>query len=802
MQLIINKVAVLGAGVMGAQIAAHFANCGFTVLLYDLPGRANDALGVLKKLKPNPLVTQETIKQISAFSFDDNNDLEKLKSASLIIEAVAENIEIKTSVYNKVRGFVNPQALFCTNTSGISINKLVNILAEDNRSLKSRFCGVHFFNPPRYQKLVELIPHKDVDPDVLDTLEEFLTRYLGKNIIRANDTPNFVANRIGVFSMLATMHNANKYNISIDVVDTLTGELIGRPKSATYRTADVVGLDTMSSVINTMNELCVNDPWREHICVPVVLKDLVAAKSLGQKTGQGFYRKNKNDIEAFDTKSKDYFAIGKGTEKIDAKLLEILKIKNHLEKFTQLKSHNNTQAQFLWSCFRDVWHYSAHTLLELGVSARDVDLALRWGFGWQQGPFELWQLAGWNDIAQLITQDIRNNDAMVKNNLPSWVLDKCSSGVYKNNTAYSPARDIFVSLSELNVYNRQYMPEQLLVEQKPTQNIVLENNGAKLWLHNNNFIFSFKTKANVITSEVLTLLDQAVDYISNQTKTLKSLVIWQDSGENFCAGADLNGFVGCVKNNDYTTMDNILISFQNICQKIKYINFPVIAAVKGMVLGGGTELMMHCDHVVAATETYIGLVEVGVGVIPAGGGCKEMLLRAQDKYNNVLANSGGVPNLADIDKISQAFYQNIATAKVSTSAQEALSLGYLKTTDTIIANHNELLAVAVNVINNMTFANYTAPVQKTINVGGDRIKANILALLQNYFAGGFISAHDLIITQQLAEIFSGGGVTSDSEVSQDWLLQLERNSFITLLKSSATQARINTMLQTGRPLRN
>ena len=800
---LVNKVAVLGAGVMGAQIAAHFANCNFSVLLYDLPGRAVNALAVLKKLKPSPLAANDTLAKIAALDLENNQDLEQLLQADLIIEAVAENLAIKTSVYNNVKNYINKQAVFCTNTSGISINSLAKIFSAD-AAIRSRFCGVHFFNPPRYQKLVELIPHADTNGEILNFLEDFLTRYLGKSVIRANDTPNFIANRIGVFSMLATMANAKKYGMSFDTVDSLTGELLGRPKSATYRTADVVGLDTLASVINTMTTQCSDDPWHQYLKTPEVLAELIDKKYLGQKTNQGFYFKNGSNIEVYDPATKTYITAAKGLEKVDKKLLDILKVKNNLEKIQALKSYDHPQAQFLWACFRDVWQYSAYHLDSLGVSARDIDLALRWGFGWKQGPFELWQSAGWQEITKLIDDDIAHNKSLVSAPLPKWVTNEANQGVYNKDTAYHSKFNKFVGRLALATYQRQYMLDHSVTDKKPEQSIVLENDAAKLWLHNNNFVFSFKTKANVISDNVIKLLDQAVDYIAANTSYAKSLVIWQDSGDNFCAGADLNGFLGCVKNNDYTTMDNSLIAFQNLCQKLRYTNFPVIAAVKGMVLGGGTELMMHCDHVVAALESYIGLVEVGVGVIPAGGGCKEMLLRANYNYNNFVAdNTGtGVSSLADIDKLTTQYYKNIATAKVSNSARDALSLGYLKVTDTIIANSNELLMVAISVANNLLNSNYTAPNQVGLRVGGTRINANLQAMLVNYSAGNFITEHDFVITKRLADIFSGGAITSDQEVSEQWLLNLERQVFVELLKTAATQARINSLLQTGRPLRN
>jgi len=792
-QFQINNIVILGAGVMGAQIAAHFSNCNFNVVLFDLPGRAAMALDVLKKLKPSPMVDNNVLNKITVADFDNLEDLNKIKKADLIIEAVAENIEIKNNLYSKIKPYWNDHALFCSNTSGLSINNLANILNNN-----PRFCGVHFFNPPRYQKLVELIPHKATDPDVLDNLETFLTRYLGKGVIRANDTPNFIANRIGVFSMLAAMYNADKFNLRFDLVDLLTGELIGRPKSATFRTADVVGLDTLASVINTMDKQCTDDPWHEYLKVPKYLSDLINKKHLGQKTGKGFYFKNNKNIEVYDKATDSYLLSELSVKNIDQKLLEILKIKNNFEKFNALKNYNNDQAQFLWACFRDLWHYTAYHLNDISGSVRDVDCALKWGFGWQQGPFELWQACGWQEITKLINDDIHANKALVTTELPQWVIsEKCSKGVYKADLAYNSRLDEFTKASSLDVYTRQYVANKFDQGFK----ILLENNDAKLWLYNNNYVFSFKTKANVITSNVISLLNSSLDHI-NSAQLEKSLIIWQDNGDNFCAGADLNGFMGCVYQDDYITMDNTLIAFQNVCQRLRYTSFPVVAAVKGMILGGGTELMMHCDHVVASLESYIGLVEVGVGVIPAGGGCKEMLLRADKNYRYLFPNGNNGTSFADQDKITERYYKNIATALVSTSARDAIMLGYLRQTDTIITNPQELLTTAISAVNNLNYSNYIPPCPTKIRVGGLRLNANIYALLANYLEGKFISEHDHNISRQLAYVFSGGDIESDFEVSEQWLLDLERQVFINLLKTSATQARIDSLLKTGKPLRN
>ncbi len=787
-KLVVNKVAVLGAGVMGSQIAAHFANCNHKVYLYDLPGLAKKSLSILEKLKPNPLVTHEILERIVPCDYDNNLNL--LSNCDWVIEAVAEDINIKEKLFNKVKSYINSTAIFSTNTSGLSINDLANFLKDQSSDLASRFLGVHFFNPPRYQKLVEIIPHANTKPVLVDKIEEYMVRYIGKGIVRAKDTPNFIANRIGVFSMLVTIHHALKFDINFDVVDGLTGELIGHAKSATFRTADVVGLDTLASVINTTYLKCKDDPWSKYLCVPDNINKLIARGFLGQKVKKGFYIKDNHGLSVFNVKTDDYQPVN--VNGIDEKVKEILKTKKIAEKFNKLRACQHPQAQFLWAYFRDLFHYAAYHLSEIADNVRDVDNSLKWGFGWQQGPFEVWQSIGWSTVAIWLKEDINSNSSLSSVNLPSWVKEV--NHVYDNMTAYNVRNRMYEYASKLSVYHRQY---NLASNSSLQQKIVLENNDAKLWLHNQNLIFSFKTKANTINTNVLELLSQSLDYISNNSE-YNNLVIWQDNGSHFCAGADISGFIDCINTNDYGRMNNTLKLFQETCQKIRYANFPVVAAVKGMALGGGCELLLHCSNVVCAIESYIGLVEVGLGVIPAGGGCKEMLVRAHNQYKNLINNKIEITP----DKLIQYFFQNIAKATVSSSAHEALSLGYLRDTDTIIANQEELLSVAIDRANQLSFSNYQQQPALKLLSGGGRLEANILSVLTNYKVGEFISDHDLLVLSKLANVFSGGGVTSNFEITEDWVLQLEREKFIELLKTSKTKERIQYMLANNQPLRN
>src|SRR5580765_424844 len=439
----IRKVAVLGAGVMGAQIAAHLVNAGVDTVLFDLPAKdGNDsdqsrngivlkAIENLKKLSPSPLADKSRAGAIVPANYD--SDLELLKGCDLIIEAIAEKLDWKRDLYAKIAPYVAENAVLASNTSGLSINSLADVLSVH---LHERFCGVHFFNPPRYMHLAELIPCAKTAPEVLSGLETFLTTTLGKGVVYAKDTPNFIGNRIGVFSILSTIHHTDQFKLSYDIVDALTGPAIGHPKSATYRTADVVGLDTMGHVIGTMDGTLPDDPWRDHFKTPPVLAALVAKGALGQKSGAGFFRKVGKDILVLDPAKADYVA---QTGKVSDEVAAILKLKTPAEQFAKLRASSDPQAQFLWAIHRDLFHYSAFHLAEIADTARDIDFAMRWGYGWQLGPFETWQAAGWAQVAQWIAEDIVAGKTMSKAPLPAWVTDAKRTGVHDAAGSYSAA---------------------------------------------------------------------------------------------------------------------------------------------------------------------------------------------------------------------------------------------------------------------------------------------------------------------------------------------------------------------------
>jgi 3-hydroxyacyl-CoA dehydrogenase len=788
----ISRVAVLGAGVMGAQIAAHCANANVNVILFDLPGKDGNPNGVvakaldgLKKLEPSPLATKDRLTYIEAANYEQH--LEKLRGCDLIIEAIAEKFEWKRDLYTKVAPFIRPDAAFVTNTSGLSINGLAEAFPE---ALRSRFCGVHFFNPPRYMHLAELIPCKGTDPALLDGLEAFLTTGLGKGIVRAMDTPNFVANRVGVFSMLAVMYHTERLGLSFDAVDAVTGPLIGRPKSATYRTVDVVGIDTLAHVIRTMTEHLKDDPWHPYYLVPEWMSGLIAKGALGQKTRGGIFTKKGKDILVLDLKAQDYRP---STAKADPEVVEILKLKKPAEKFAKLRTHASPQAQFLWALYRDVFHYVAVHLDTIADNARDVDLAMRWGFGWAQGPFENWQAAGWQEIANAIKADIDAGKAMVKTPLPAWVFDG-RTGVHSPEGSFSAKDKALKPRSALPLYKRQWFPELVLGETQAQGTTIFENEGVRMWTAAQSPdipVLSFKSKMHVIGAEVMAGVIEAV---ARAEKDYAGLVIWQDKPP-FSAGANLYQLAPLIMAGSWSELEKGVAYFQQMTTTIKYAKVPVVAAINGMALGGGCEIAMHSARAVATLESYIGLVEAGVGLIPAGGGSKEFAVRAAAKAQHTA-------NKDPFDFI-QPIFTTVAMATVSKSASEAKELGFLRDSDVVIFNADELLHVATAEARGLAERGYRPALPpKAIPVAGRNGISIAQMVLVNMKEGGMISEHDMKVSTAIATAMCGGDVESGTLVDEEWLLAVERRQFVDLLKTDKTQARIMQMLETGKPLRN
>lgn len=784
----IRKVAVLGAGVMGAQIAAQLTNANVKTILFDLAAKEGDPNGIvrkaianLKKLKPSPMGIADKADLIEVANYE--NDLAKLQECDLIIEAIAERLDWKEALYQKIAPFVAANSILVSNTSGLSINKLAEVLPQ---ALQNRFCGVHFFNPPRYMHLVEIIPSKNTDQSLLPQLETFLVSTLGKGVVYAKDTPNFIANRVGVFSMLATMHHAEQFAIDFEVVDALTGPAIGRPKSATFRTTDVVGLDTMAHVVKTLDDNLPEDPWHAYYQVPAWLQQLIQLGALGQKTGAGIYKKAGQEIQVIDVQQKNYRTANKTP---NPEVLAILKIKNPTERFAALRQSNLPEAQFLWACFRDLFHYSAFHLQEIANTTRDVDFALRWGFGWQQGPFELWQTAGWQQVLNWINEDIQANKAMAKVALPAWVNQLENNEVYTDKGAYSPANKNYVGRSNLPVYRKQLFPEKILGEKYATGTVIFENEGLQFWHQGDDIgIVSFKTKMNTVNAAVLEGLYTAIDHAE---KNCQGLVIWQNQGSDFSAGANLLELVQGIQTKGPAVAEALIKDFQKCSMRLRYSLIPTVAAVRGRALGGGCELPLHCDRVVAAYETYMGLVEIGVGLLPAGGGTKEFALRAaqESKTKDVL------PNLIP-------YFKQIAMAEVIGSAEEGFAKHFFRRGDVTVMNANEILFVAKQQVQALAASGYRPMLPSLFPVAGKEGIATLQMQLVNMREGGFISDYDYFLATKIAEVICGGNIESGSLVTEEWLLRLELDTFIELLSQEKTQQRIKYLLETGKPLRN
>ncbi len=783
----IRKAAVLGAGVMGAQIAAHLTNAGVETVLFDLPAKEGPKSGIalkaianLAKLSPAPLADKALAASIIPANYDD--DLDHLKHVDLVIEAIAERMDWKLDLYKKIAGHLSKTAIIASNTSGLSITKLAEALPEE---MRHRFCGVHFFNPPRYMHLVELIPTKLTDKKVLDGLEAFLVTTVGKGVVIAKDTPNFIGNRIGVFSMLSAMHHTDQFKLGFDTVDALTGPALGRPKSATYRTADVVGLDTMAHVIKTMADTLPDDPWHKYFKAPAWLAGLIDKGALGQKTGGGFYRKVGKEIQVLDVAKQEFRP---SEQKPSDEVAAILAIKDPAEKFGKLRASSDPQAQFLWSSFRDLFHYSAYHLADIADTARDVDLAIRWGYGWKLGPFEAWQAAGWQQIAGWINEDINAGKAMSDAPLPAWVTDG-RKGVHGKDGSYSASTHADKPRSQHPVYRRQLFPDPILGEKFDTGSTVWENDGVRLWTLGEDGIgiLSFKTKMNTVNDQVLDGIQHAIKLAEEK---LKAVVIWQ-TGEPFSAGADLKGALGLLKDGRFDDFQNMVTNFQATSMAIKHALVPVVAAVRGMAFGGGCEFQMHAARTVAALESYIGLVEAGVGLLPAGGGLKELAVRA--------ARANPADPFEELKKV----FETVAMAKVSASALEARNLGLLRDSDVVVFNAYELLYVAKQVANALAESGYRPPLPaNAIPVAGDVGTATFRASLANLQAGYFASPHDVDIAARIADTLCGGVIERGSTVDEEWLLALERKHFVELAKTEKTQARIAHTMATGKPLRN
>jgi 3-hydroxyacyl-CoA dehydrogenase len=784
----VRQVAVLGAGVMGAQIAAHFANAGIPVRLYDLAADVADksaiarkAVADLGKLKPEPLASEDAAAWITPCNYDEH--LSELGDCQLVLEAIAERMELKAQLFTRIVPHLAESVVLATNTSGLSLNGLAGHLPA---ALRQRFVGIHFFNPPRYMHLVELIPCEETGAPVLDGVETFLVGALGKGVVRARDTANFIANRIGVFAMMATLFHAERLGLNFETVDELTGRRIGRPKSATFRTADVVGLDTLRHVLHGAIENLLDDPWSGLYEVPGWFDELVDGGALGQKTRRGIYEKVDGEIRVYEPATRKY---RKRRVKVPGKVDKLLATREPAIYLPQLRALKDPHAQFVWAIHRDVFHYAAHLLEQIADTARDVDLAIRWGFGWDRGPFEIWQQAGWHDIAALIGEDIDAGETPVRVPLPDWVGQV--DAAHEADASWSAADARYKPRSTLPVYRRQVCPQCVLGEDGHFGETVFETETARVWHGNDDvLVISFKTKMHTISDPLIVDLNRAVELAERE---YAGLVVWHPD-EPFSAGADLKSFMPVAVKNlipGSSALDDLLKRFQGMCIRMRRASVPVVAGVHGLALGGGCELLMQCDRVVAALESYIGLVEVGVGLIPAGSGCMEFARRADQ------AARGGdlFPHIRDI-------FEAVAMGKVATSGLRAREMGFLRPTDVVVMNRHEVLGAAKAQVRALQAASYRPPAERPIRAAGREAIANFHAAMENMHAGGYISDYDRTIGLALANAMCGGDVDAGTEVAEEWFLREERRHFCKLLRNTKTHARVTHMLKNGKPLRN
>ncbi|CAM3364467.1 3-hydroxyacyl-CoA dehydrogenase [Bordetella sputigena] len=796
----IRRIAVLGAGVMGAQIAAHCINAGVPVVLFDLASEGADrsaiarkAIAGLQRLNPAPLASPALAEHIEPANYDEH--LDRLGPCDLVIEAIAERLDWKRDLYRRIAPALAPHAILATNTSGLSIAALADTLPQ---GLRPRFCGVHFFNPPRYMPLVELIPAAATESRLLDRLETFLVSDLGKRVVRAKDTPNFIGNRIGVFGILAAMIEAERYGLGYDIVDELTGTRLGRAKSGTFRTADVVGLDTLAHVIRTMQDGLPDDPFRAAFATPPVLTALLEQGALGQKTGAGFYRKEGKAILRLDPAARAYVPAGAAP---DDAVAAALAERDPARRLRALRESPQPQGKFLWALLRDTFHYAAVHLADIADTARDVDFAMRWGFGHARGPFEVWQAAGWSTVARWIQEDIDKGLALSTAPLPAWVtggLVVQNGGVHTAGGSWNPREGVFQPRRDLPVYRCQLVPPGLVGEpDEAPGRTVFEDDAIRLWTlveghgYRDVLIASFKTKMHTISPAVTQGLLHAVDLAEAR---YRGLVVWQ-SQPPFSAGADLQAMLPAFMQGGPAAIEPLERDLQRVAQRFRHALVPTVVALSGLALGGGCEIAVHAAARVAHLETYIGLVEIGVGLVPGAGGLAYCARRAAEQR---AATAPDMPLLPFLQKFAEA----VATAKVSRSALEARQIGYLRESDPIVMHEDEVLYAAIRHAAALADTGWRPPLPAPFPVAGTDGAATLAAQLVNLRDGGFISAYDYELARTVAHVICGGDVDPGTLVDEEWMLALERRAFLGLLGNPKTHERIMGMLKTGKPVRN
>ncbi|ULT56308.1 3-hydroxyacyl-CoA dehydrogenase NAD-binding domain-containing protein [Neobacillus drentensis] len=791
---LIKKAAVLGSGVMGSGIAAHLANIGIPTLLLDIVPKEltkeEEAKGLtiaeksvrnrisaqniqkLLKQKPAPLTSKKNLALIEAGNLED--DLVKLKDVDWVIEVVVENLNVKKLVFERVDQYRKPGSIVSSNTSGISVEAMVEGRSED---FKKHFLGTHFFNPPRYLKLLEVIPTQYTSPEVLSFMKTFGEDVLGKGVVIAKDTPNFIANRIGTYGLLVTVREMVKAGLSVGEVDSITGPLIGRAKSATFRTLDVVGLDTFYHVAGNVYEQ-VEGKEKEVFEIPAFLKTMVEKGWLGSKSGQGFFLKKGKEILELDPATLEYGP----RKKLTTPAVELAKQeKGTANKLKALVYADDKAGQFLWKTFTESFVYAAQLL---GVIADDIvaiDRAMKWGFGWDMGPFEAWDAIGVEKSVQKLKEAGVEVPAwiteMLEKGHTSFYLEENGEQFYYDNGQYR--------LVEIN-------PKAIdLKKIKKQKGVIKKNSGASLIdIGDGVALLEFHSPNNAIGLDIVQMINFSVDEVE---KNYKGLVIG-NQGKNFCVGANLAMMLMEVQDDNIYELDMIVRHLHSALLKVKYSSKPVVAAPFGMTLGGGAEVCLPAAHIQASSETYMGLVEVGVGLLPGGGGNKELYMKHLENLPN------GVP--FDLQNIANKVFETIATAKVSTSAAEARENNFLSSSDGISFNSDHLIYDAKQAVLALHEQGFKPRVRRKVPVVGETGYATLLLGAEAMRLSGYISEHDLKIAKKIAYVIAGGRVPFGTEVDEQYLLDLEREAFLSLIAEPKSQQRMQHMLVKGKPLRN
>ncbi len=800
----IEKAAVLGAGTMGAQIAAHLANARIPTLLLDIAPReltpdeqargltlesqevrnriARAGFEAAKKARPAAFFTPETASVVTIGNFED--DLAKLKDCDLIIEAVVENLDIKKSLYERVEQHRRPGAIVGSNTSGIPIHLLANGRSEDFRA---HFVGVHFFNPPRYLHLVEVIRTEWTKPEIACFLFGFLDQRLGKGVVGAKDRPNFIANRIGTYGALVTIKTMLEDGYSIEEVDKMTGSAVGRPKTATFRTFDLVGLDVFSHVIKNLYEALPEDDERDVFVAPEFLTSMVTKGFLGNKSKGGFFKKQKGEGGKTEIWTLDHATLEyRPSKKVKLPALEMGKnIEDTAARLNALVWSKDRVGTFLWKTMIRTLSYAANRIPEIADTVVEVDRAMRWGFNWELGPFEVWDAIGVEKSVERLKEEGRPVPANVQK-----LLDASANSFYKKHDG----QEFYFDFATEQYLPLQPVPGTIILKSiKDRTGVIMKNPGASLIdIGDGVACLEFHSKMNAIGGDTLQMLKASLAEVE---RNFVGLVVG-NQGTNFCVGANLMLMLMEAQEENWEELDMMVRAFQASTMSLRYSPKPVVVAPFNLVFGGGCEFVVHADRVRAAAETYIGLVEVGVGIIPAGGGTKEMLVRALDSIPKNMSDADPFPF------IKRAF-ETIAMAKVATSAEEACNLGFLSDDDSISMNSDRLLADAKKEVLALAASGYVQPQQRTdiLALGMSALSTLKLGIHQMK-RGGFISDHDAEIGEQLARILTGGDLNHPTRVSEQYLLDLEREAFLKLVGMRKTQERIANMLKTGKPLRN